>query len=105
MSAIANQKTQREAEWRCTALIDAGVLLFKACGRVADRIGCGCSYGASGACDECSAAKENAKNAMLLWKMTEASNAGTHRPERAGGDVEMQNRAESARSGSVQRPC
>jgi len=30
-------------------------------------------------------------------------NIQAHRPERAGGDVEMQTRAESARSGSVQR--
>lgn len=32
-------------------------------------------------------------------------NEKAHRPERAGGEVEMQNRAESAHSGSVQRPC
>jgi site-specific DNA-cytosine methylase len=40
----------------------------------------------------------------LAKNVTASANEKGERPERAGGDVEMQNRAESARSGSVQRP-
>lgn len=40
---------------------------------------------------------------QLAWEAwQQAQNDQTHRPERAGGDIEMQTRAESARSGSVQ---